>query len=95
MTINLSISNQASIVPSLNGIFLLSPKVINIIIPKDETQDNNLALLEIRVSIGDLLPITEHHSCRAGVVICTGISKKNAIALAEKVVKSIKIETIN
>lgn len=95
MTINLSELKPRFNRPVAQRYIFANPgKVIDIIIQTDRTQDNNIALLEIRVSVGDVLPITEHHSCRAGVVICTGNTKKNAIALAEKVVKSIKIKTI-
>lgn len=62
-------------------------------IPKWIKDHPRIKLLEVRVNIGDLIPVATHHPSRAGLVITTGENREQAIKLAQKVVKEIKIIT--
>ena len=52
----------------------------------------DVKLLEVRVSVGDQIGPINSHPARAGVVITIGKNVTEAVALAEKVVSSIKID---
>ncbi len=54
----------------------------------------NVVYLEVRVQVGDLVRPIDSHPTRAGVVMTTGDDRASAIALAEEVVRSIRIETL-
>jgi biotin carboxylase len=51
-----------------------------------------VALCEIRVSPGDLVPPLTSHRARAGVVIATGATRQEAVAHAQRAVAGITIE---
>lgn len=53
-----------------------------------------VAYLELRVKPGDHVGPMDSHPARAGVVITTGTTRAEAVALAERVVREIYIETI-
>jgi hypothetical protein len=46
-------------------------------------------LFELRVEIGDVIAEATHHPSRAGLVITTGKTRKEAIYLAQKVVREV------
>jgi biotin carboxylase len=52
-----------------------------------------IALCEVRVRVGDVIPATESHPARAGVVIATGDTREQAIDRAEAAIRDIRIET--
>ena len=68
--------------------------VSKIIIPDWISKNPDIKLLEVRCKIGDIIAETVHHPSRAGLVITTGPTKSEAIALAEKVVNSVEIHTL-
>ena len=68
-------------------------RVKEIYIPDWITKNSNIKLLEIRVSIGDIVPKATHHPSRAGLVITTGSTKSEAHRLAKDVVGEVKIIT--
>lgn len=57
------------------------------------TSNPNIALLDIRVNVGDTIAEINNHPGRAGVVITQANDQKSAIELAEEVVSKIIIET--
>ena len=67
--------------------------VTNIFVPEWIRSNPNIELLEIRSKVGDTILETTHHPSRAGLVITKGETRSDAISLAEKVVKSIEIQT--
>ena len=52
-----------------------------------------VALCEVRVSVGDLIGPVDSHPARAGVIIATGATRAQAIEHAERAVADIVIET--
>ena len=78
----------------LNDTFSPRQDVSKIIIPDWISKNPDIKLLEVRCKIGDIIAETVHHPSRAGLVITTGPTKSEAIALAEKVVNSVEIHTL-
>lgn len=68
--------------------------VEDVYIPEWITKDPDIALYEVRVKPGDIVPKTVHHPARAGVVIATGKSRDDARARAERAIKETIISTI-
>ncbi|MDC0965257.1 ATP-grasp domain-containing protein [Candidatus Thioglobus sp.] len=68
--------------------------VERIYIPDWISEDPDIALFEVRVKPGDIVPTTEHHPSRAGVVIATGKDRKDARERAERAILETKISTI-
>jgi biotin carboxylase len=54
-----------------------------------------IALLELRVAVGDRVAPVQSHPDRAGVAIATGATRKAAIDAAERAVADVNIETID
>lgn len=52
-------------------------------------------LLEIRVEVGDVIKATKAHPDRAGVVICSGATKADAVKRVEEAIDSINIVTVD
>jgi biotin carboxylase len=52
-----------------------------------------VALCEVRVAPGDIVPALSSHRSRAGVVIATGISRQEAVLHAQRAVAGIEIQT--
>ncbi len=50
-----------------------------------------VALCEVRVGVGDTVPVVTSHPARAGVVIATGSSRDAAVAAAREAVAAIRI----
>ena len=70
------------------------PGVVRAIsVPAWIAHDPNIAMCEIRTSVGAVVSQAEHHPARAGVVIATGPDRASAIAKAEAAVNAILIET--
>jgi biotin carboxylase len=53
----------------------------------------DVALLEVRVSVGDQIGPVDSHPARAGVVIATGATREAAITAAERAVADVLVET--
>ena len=53
----------------------------------------NVELLEIRVSVGDVIGPVHNHPSRAGLVITTGETLSEAQLLADHIISSISINT--
>ena len=70
-------------------------KVVKIKIPHWVKNDKRVIMCEIRVDVGDIVPIASHHPSRAGVVICTENSPEKAKKMAERVINEVIIETVN
>ncbi len=51
-----------------------------------------VALLEVRVAVGDVIGPVNSHSARAGVVIATGVTREAAIDAAERAVSDVTIQ---
>ena len=68
-------------------------KVKEIYIPHWVYTDAEIVYFELRVKIGDIIPVPIHHPSRSGVVITTGTSRGEAIKKAEDVISSIKVLT--
>ena len=72
-----------------------SPGVVKeVVIPDWISDDPEIALFEVRVKPGDVVPKTVHHPARAGVVIATGKDRENARERAERAILETKISTI-
>ncbi len=71
-----------------------SPGVVRSVEVGERFADHpDVAYLEIRAKPGDRIGPVDSHPARAGVVITTGDTREAAVALAEKVVDSVVIET--
>ena len=68
-------------------------KVMKIYVPEWVSLDSDVTYLELRVKVGDVVPVPIHHPSRSGVVITTGASVREAIDRAEKVISSIEVVT--
>lgn len=68
-------------------------KVIEINVPEWIRLDSDVAYFELRVKVGDVVPVPIHHPSRSGVVITTGASVVEAIKKAEEVISSIEVIT--
>jgi biotin carboxylase len=68
-------------------------KVMEIHVPEWISLDLDVAYFELRVKVGDVVPVPIHHPSRSGVVIATGTSVAEAINKAEKVISSIEVVT--
>ena len=62
-------------------------------VPEWISLDLDVAYFELRVKVGDVVPVPIHHPSRSGVVIATGTSVAEAINKAEKVISSIEVVT--
>lgn len=68
-------------------------KVMEICVPEWISLDSDVAYFELRVKVGDVVPVPIHHPSRSGVVITTGTSVLEAIGRAERVISSVEVIT--
>ena len=68
-------------------------KVVSIDMENWILEDPDIALFEIRVSVGDTVQPAFNHPARAGVVIATGVNRQAAIQKAEAAVAATRIIT--
>ncbi|MHB8066847.1 MAG: ATP-grasp domain-containing protein [Desulfobaccales bacterium] len=68
-------------------------RVFNISGAEEVARRPEIALCEVRVQKNDLIPETDSHPARAGVVIATGGTRQEALAHAVAAVNDIHIET--
>ena len=69
--------------------------VEEIFIPDWISKDPEIALFEVRVKPGDIVPKTVHHPARAGVVIATGKDRDDARERAERAIMETRICTVS
>ena len=67
-------------------------RVTNISGSDKYSKSANVAVLEIRTKVGDIIAPMNNHPARAGMVITTGKTKNDAKSLAENIVRNICIE---
>lgn len=81
--------------PIVQRYWFPSPGTVTSISGLDRHQGHpEVVYREIRVKVGDTVGPIDSHPARAGVVMTTGRSREEAIALAEEVVSEVKIETV-
>jgi biotin carboxylase len=69
-------------------------EVKEVFIPDWINEDPNIALFEVRVKPGDIVPKAIHHPARAGVVIAVGSNRNDARERAERAIKETIIKTV-
>lgn len=74
--------------------FPIPGTVTSITIPSWIKSDPEVSLLDMRISVGDVIHPTTNHTSRAGTVITFSDSREQAIYKAEKIVNEISIETL-
>ena len=76
--------------PVCQRYFFPKPGTLKDITVPDWIHSNpDICLFELRVEIGDVIAEATHHPSRAGLVITTGKTRKEAIYLAQKVVREV------
>lgn len=75
--------------------FFPKPGLVVDIMDKSAYLSEGPDLLEIRVQVGDVIKATKAHPDRAGVVICSGATKADAIKRVEEAIDSINIVTVD
>jgi biotin carboxylase len=80
--------------PIAQRYFFPQPGIVSHVSGAEEFSSHpDVHLLEVRVAAGDEIHPIDSHPARAGVVITSGSTRERAVALAERVAATVKIET--